>query len=358
MFKKILNWIKSHNIYSPSFYKKRPKLKSRLAIFFTSFVAILTICAIVAAIGLKMANDAIDDALEQIERPETEIDVGEITQEVEQKFEGVMNIMCYGIDSRNMSEISRSDAIMLITIDMTHNKIKMVSIARDSRVSIPGYGKDKLNHAFAYGWMKNKKIEEGAALSIKTVNNTFDLNVRDYATANFWALAHIIDAIGGVDNIDVDAEELEDINVNYIPYLQRMGIKCELIEQPGVQHLTGGQAVAYCRVRHVGGTIARGSRHQEILSAVFEKAKTVSPTKYPELISLVLKECSTSLTDAELKLIGSWALKNFASIKIETLSIPTAEHDGGTMIDGVWYNTYDLDIAKNQIHDFILEPEN
>ena len=165
------------------------------------------------------------------------------------------------------------------------------------------------------------------------------------------------DFVGGVD-VDVDEEELKDINVNYIPYLQRMGIKCELIEKAGKQHLTGGQAVAYCRVRHVGGTTARGERHQEVLMALFEQSKSLSATKYPELASLILKECSTSMSNSEIMSLGMWAVKNFGSLEFETLGIPTAEIDRGEIIDGVWYHTYSLERATEIIHDFILEPEN
>ncbi|MBQ8605416.1 MAG: LCP family protein [Clostridia bacterium] len=343
-----IGWLKNHNIYSYGFYKSQKKLKRWLAIFATSFVASVLVLSMTLSIVTdiyfgKMVSDGGNINIE-------------VNPETDRKFEKVINIMFYGLDSRELTEQSRSDAIMLVTIDQKHNKIKMVSIARDTRVEIPGYGKDKINHAFAYGWNKSGNIAGGAELSIKTVNSNFDLNVKNYATANFWGLAHIIDYIGGVD-VDVDSAEKNDINKNYIPFLQDMGIECEPIAGTGKQHLTGGQAVAYCRVRHVGGTTARGSRHQEVLMALFEQVKKMNVTKYPELVNRVLSECSTSLKKDDVLSLAAWAVKNVNSLEFETLSIPTAEYDRGTTINGVWYHTYDLDIATKQIHDFILEPE-
>ena len=233
-----------------------------------------------------------------------------------------------------MEEQSRSDAIMLLTVDTVNKKIKLTSIARDTYVDIEGYGKDKLNHAFAYGWAKNGRLVEGAELSMRTINNSFSLNIKDYVAVNFWALADIINYIGGVE-IDVD---------------------CPDIATTGMQHLNGGQAVAYSRIRHVGGDVMRGARQREVLTAMFDKAKSISPTKYAGLLSMILKECSTSLSNSELWELGSWAIANVTSLKFENLGLPTEDIDlGGSMINGVWYYTYDLDKAAIKIQEFITE---
>ncbi len=235
---KILDWLKSHNIYDKNFYKSNGKIKRWLAIFLTSFTSMLLVLAITA---LCVGNHY----LSLIEREKINIENIGINEDAEKLYSnlGVTNIILYGIDSRTMEEQSRSDAIMLLTVDTVNKKIKLTSIARDTYVDIEGYGKDKLNHAFAYGWAKNNKLVEGAELSIKTINNSFNLNIKDYVAVNFWALADIINYIGGVE-IDVDAAELKDINKNYIPHIREMGIECEDIAATGLQTLSGGQAVA------------------------------------------------------------------------------------------------------------------
>lgn len=347
-FKKILMWLKNHNIYSLKFYKTKPRLKRWLAIFITSFVSFFLVIAIAVSIIASSLLGAID-------RPDAPLDI-DTPDSAEQVYgdKQLINIMLFGIDSRSKTEISRSDSIMLVTIDKKNCKIKMTSFARDTYVDIPGYYKDKLNHAFAFGWKKAGDISGGAELSLNTMNNAFNLNVTDYATANFWALAHIIDYVGGVD-IDVDSAERYDINTNYIPYIQQMGIDCELIKKSGMQHLTGGQALAYCRVRHVGGDIQRGERHREVLMQVFEQVKDMSATKYTGLINLILKECTTSLSNSDILSLGTWAMSNIGSLQFESLGIPTEDLDNGTQIDGIWYNVYDLDKAAKKIEEFIIE---
>ncbi len=346
----ILVWFKAHNIYDRRFYKSKGALKRWLAIFFTSFTSVI-LAVVIAAVCIG------SHYLGLIDREQINIENISISEQAEKLYTdlGVTNIILYGIDSRTMEEQSRSDAIMLLTIDTVNKKIKMTSIARDTYVDIQGYGKDKLNHAFAYGWAKNNKLSDGAELSIKTINSAFNLNIKDYIAVNFWALADIINYIGGVE-IDVDAAERNDINKNYIPHIRDMGIECEDIAGTGLQMLSGGQAVAYCRERYVGGDVMRGSRQREVLTAMFDKAKGISPTKYPGLISLILKECSTSLGNSELMSLGSWAIANVTSLRFENLGLPTEDIDnGGTMINGVWYYTYDLDKAAIKIQEFITE---
>ncbi len=349
-FKNMSNWFHSHNIYNKKFYKSHGKIKRWLAIFFTSFLSVILVAAIVA-VGVG------SHYLSLIDRDKIDINKIDVNQEAEKLYSdlGVQNIILYGIDSRTMQEQSRSDAIMMLTVDTVNKKIKMTSIARDTYVDIQGYGKDKINHAFAYGWARNNKIGEGAELSIKTINSNFNLNIKDYIAVNFWALADIINYIGGVD-IDVDAAERRDINKNYIPHIRSLGIACEDIAQTGMQTLSGGQAVAYCRERYVGGAVKRDSRQREVLEAMFAKAKGISPTKYAGLLSIILKECSTSLTNGELWELGSWAIANMNSLKFENLGLPTTDIDnGGTMINGVWYYTYDLEKAAQKIQEFITE---
>lgn len=334
--------IKDYNIYSRKFYKKgNKKLKRSLAVFFTSFLAVI----IVAAVALTATAHIFLGQLERnpfdpenIEIPDSAIDV----------YEGqdVVNIALYGIDSRYVDEPSRSDAIMILSVDRKHKKIKLTSIARDTYVDIQGRGKDKINHAYIFG---------GPELALSTLNSAFNLNIKDYVTVNFWALAKIIDYVGGVE-IDVSQAEMNDLNKNYIPHMNNMGIECDYIKAPGLQHLSGGQAVAYCRVRHVGGDVMRGERQREVLMAMYDDVKSLNALKYPALISLILSECSTSMTNSELLSLGTWAATNMNSLKFETLGLPTDDLDkGGQYIKGLWYYVYDLDKAAEKIENFILE---
>lgn len=261
----------------------------------------------------------------------------------------VINIALFGIDTRTDSSEGRSDAIMILTVDKKHNKIKLSSIARDTYVSIDGYGKDKLTHAYVFG---------GAPLAIRTINQNFEMDITDYVTVNFFGMVEIIDELGGV-TIDVSSAEMGVMNTYYIPELNKIGIPCEYITETGTQRLTGAQALAYSRNRYVGGDIERGNRQKEILGALFDEVKKVSVTKYPAIIKKALAHCETSLTNNEILSLAVDAVTNMSAM--ENFSLPTdncnPREGTDAYINGVWYYIYDLDTAVSELHGFITENE-
>ena len=97
---------------------------------------------------------------------------------------------------------ARSDSIIILSIDEMHKKIKMSSIMRDTYVKVKGHGETKITHAYAYG---------GPQLAIRTLNENFNLDIRNYVTVDFFNLEKIINAIGGV-SIDVKQNEVSLIN--------------------------------------------------------------------------------------------------------------------------------------------------
>lgn len=267
--------------------------------------------------------------------------------------ERIINVALFGTDSRSNDDTGRSDALMILSIDKKHNKIKLTSIARDTYVPVEGHGKTKITNAWRFGAISKEK--SGSTLAVKTLNQNFNLDITDYVEVNFFQFAEIIDYLGGVE-IDVDKSEMHVMNVEYVPYLNQMGIKCEPIKKTGLQLLSGGQALAYSRNRYTGNDVTRGSRQREVLIALYEKTKDTSVTKYPALISKLLSKCITSLSDSEITSLCSWAALHSPSI--EQLSLPNDECNAkGQTINGQWYYVYDIDNAANIVHNFIYEPE-
>ncbi|MBE6805957.1 MAG: LytR family transcriptional regulator [Ruminococcaceae bacterium] len=310
---------------------------------------IIILVSIIAVLALLFGGAYwyLNDLLNNVNRGETytpsELGVNSTLEEHE-----VINIALLGIDTRTESFKGRSDAIIILTIDKEHDKIKMTSIARDSYVEIEDRGYDKLTHAYAYG---------SARLAMKTINENYDMNITDYVTVNFFGIADIIDEIGGL-TVDVDESERYVMNTEYVPELNRIGIPCEKITKTGPQHLTGAQALAYSRNRYSpGGDAARTGRQREILSLMFERVKKMGISKLPGLIKMALGKCETSLTNNEITSMATWALTK--SPTIESLSIPDedcGEKSGDDAFIGkYWYSIYDLNIATQKIHDFIKE---
>lgn len=115
---------------------------------------------------------------------------------------GITNILLVGTDGRTLDEASRSDSMMILTVDANNKKLKLTSLARDTYVDIPGHNKAKLNAAYAYG---------GINLLIETIESNFKLDIQDYAIVNFFSFMDIVDTLGGV-TVDVRKSELHELN--------------------------------------------------------------------------------------------------------------------------------------------------
>lgn len=262
--------------------------------------------------------------------------------------ESVKNIAVFGLDSRDNNFEGRSDAIIIITIDDVHDKIKMTTVARDSYVDIEGTGKDKITHAHWFG---------GPELAVKTLNQNFNMEITDYVTVNFFGMVEIIDEIGGVE-LDVDYQEMNSINEKYAPELNSIGLDCPRVTTTGLQKLTGAQALAYSRNRgSSGGDLDRGNRQKEVLSAIYNSLTSISTSQFHTLVKIGLDNCQTSLTNSEITKLASWAALNLPSI--ETLSLPdedcNPQYGDAGYVNGIWYFKYDLDIATQKFHDFVNE---
>ena len=258
----------------------------------------------------------------------------------------VTNIALFGLDTRQHNDVGRSDAMIIVSIDRAHDKIKLTSLARDSYVKVDGHGQTKLTHAWAYG---------KANLAVKTINQNYGMNITDYAYVNFYEFVDLIDYIGGVD-IELNADELRIANEYYAPELNSLGIKCPPIPGTGLQHLSGAQALAYSRNRYTGSDIDRGNRQKNVLQAAYEQMKKTPITKYPGVIGKILDMVHTNLTNGEMLSIATWALSKNPSMEMLSLPTPACKPNGGNWGDGSgWVYRYDLDIATAVLHDFIYE---
>ncbi|MGH4140370.1 LCP family protein [Clostridium sp.] len=257
----------------------------------------------------------------------------------------IINIALFGVDRRDVDEASRSDAIMILSIDTVHKKIKMSSIMRDTYVKIKNHGDTKINHAYAYG---------GPQLAIRTLNENFNLNIRDYVTVDFFKLEKIIDTIGGV-TIDVENNEIRLINSN-------MGEVAEIEKKPilevtksGPQILNGLQAVAYSRIRYTaGGDFVRTKRQRTILSAMLTKVQSLGITGFPSIVSKLLPYTETSIKSMDIIKLGTKVLTSNI-MTLEQERFPVDGYCKGKMMDGVWYLVADLGATEEQLHKFIYE---
>lgn len=257
--------------------------------------------------------------------------------------ENITNIALFGIDSRagGDSDVGLSDAIMILSINHNTNKVKLISIMRDSYVQINGRG-DKLTHAYGYG---------GAALAVKTLNQNFNLDITEYVTVNFDQLAKVVDAVGGITMDITNAEKnlinahIEELNRPGAVYLNNYGENT---------HLNGQQAVGYARIRAIGNDQARTGRQRKVLQAVFEKVSTMSALKYPSLAKTIIPMVTTSFSYSDV--LDFLPVLTSGQIVIDEAMIPGDYDDAkSATINGIYYMQYDLEKATDHIHKFIYE---
>ncbi|WP_303863745.1 LCP family protein, partial [Alkalibaculum bacchi] len=269
-----------------------------------------------------------------------------ISEELD-KNKNIINIALFGIDTREEGDSGRADTIMVGTLDKEHKKLKLTSIMRDTYVSIPGKKYDKINHSYAYG---------GPELSIKTINQNFDMNITDYVTVNFEALEKIVDAVGGVE-IDVKQNEIEQLNI----ILNELDIltdgSTEKISSSGLQTLSGRQAVAYSRIRYAGnGDYERTERQRTVLENIVNKV--LNEGSLPQALALIKNltpYIETSLSNTQM--VG-YATSLFSSgiRTMENARLPLDEYAQEGTWNGVFYlkpNTLSDNVTY--LHEFIYE---
>lgn len=202
------------------------------------------------------------------------------------------NYAFFGIDSQtgSMSDRgNRSDSIIVVSINNSTKEVKLLSIYRDTFLSINGKY-SKINAAYSWG---------GPELAISTINRNLDLNIEKYATVNFKILANIVDAVGGIE-VKVDKSIIKNLN-SYIKDMNRInGGNSSTIKTAGTYTLDGNQAVAYSRIRYTaGGDLARAGRQREVLEKIFEKGKK-NPLKMMAVMDEVLPQVKTNMSQDEL----------------------------------------------------------
>jgi LCP family protein required for cell wall assembly len=259
--------------------------------------------------------------------------------------EDIVNIALFGSDRRNSDEQTRTDTIMIATIDKKHKKIKLSSIMRDTYVKINGHGTDKITHAYFFG---------GPKLAIRTLNENFKMDIRDYVLVDFYSLEKIIDALGGVV-IDVKEEEIKSLNACIFEQASYEKKKPTYVENPGPQLLNGMQAVGYGRIRNVGnGDYERTERQRTVLTLLFKKIQSAGPIKFPYVVSQLLPYIETSIDKGTMLKLGAQVFAGgITTVAQERFPLTKASQD--TKINGVYYLWADLNATATHIHQFIYD---
>ena len=276
------------------------------------------------------------------------------SEEVKQgsMVDGITNILLVGTDGEHIDKYNRSDGTMVVTIDSVNNEIKLSSIARDTLVNIPGYGNEKMTHAYAY---------EGIDLLKQVFKENFDLEIDKYIAVNFSSFMGIIDEIGGVV-VDVPENGLDYINsaiddcYEYYSEVDKKKIEKVYLTNTGKQRLNGYQALAFSRIRKNDSAFHREARHREVAESVYEEFLTKGADEYKRCVDILLNNTKTNISPMEMLNLGFTVLK-IADKDIEQFQFPLEEHRVGKIVDKRtgWVLTWDKQPNLEKWHNFIFE---
>jgi len=242
-----------------------------------------------------------------------------------------VNILLLGLDQREGEEFGRTDTMILASVDPVARRVGMMSLPRDLKVDIPGYGPAKLNAAYVFGQQEgegttpDERRRAGVRLLKRTVTRNFDVPVHYYAQVDFRGFERVIDEFGGV-NVDAPYPIVDKA------YPTETFGYTAIYFAAGLQHLNGKQALRYARTRHADNDFARARRQQEVLFSLQQQAlnRKLASKFYPLLAILgdsVKTDLSKENAAALVSLGQGFTRDNIKSQTIQDLVEPVVELD-------------------------------
>lgn len=314
--------------------KKKRQRRRKIKTIFLSVLCIILACSVGAGGYLSYHVNHILDSINYTAYSD---DNKYISKSELNHSDDVLNILIIGLDDDEGTGASRSDSMMLVSLDSKHKKIKLTSFLRDMWVDIPDYTTAKLNAACSHG---------GAQLVIDTIETNFKVDIDNYVMVDFDIFVEIVDELGGID-VDVSEAEADAM------------AKFDCIVEPGENvHLDGEQTLWYARIRKCDSDFQRTSRQREVVTLLFDKLKTKNVKELYKLGLNVLQKVQTGFTKADLKkmiidLKNRKSIIGYLSYDIEQTSVPADGTWNDATIKGQMVLEVDIDKNTKLLKEFI-----
>lgn len=218
-----------------------------------------------------------------------------------QVMKGYTTIALIGLDKDSSLKQGNSDTMIIASINNDTKKVKLVSVYRDTYLRV---GEDKEGNGI-YNKANSAYARGGSEQMISMMNKNLDLNVTDFVSVDFSAVAETAELLGGID-MELKEEEVEHLNNYCVETSEVTGMDYEpLKKKAGVHHLNGVQTVAYARIRYTAGNdMRRAARQREVIYKLVEKAKNADIATLNKIVDKVFPMVYTSLTKADIISMG------------------------------------------------------
>ncbi|MGI6117762.1 MAG: LCP family protein [Bilifractor sp.] len=333
--------------------KRRIKKKKRLLIIEIVILAVLCVAAFAShwvnrKLGLVNFESTNEDKLitaDEANENESAVDLS-----------GKKIIALVGLDRRDGEEHNNSDTMIICLLDHDKKTIKLASLYRDTYLNIGNDKYTKANAAYATG---------GPEQMLTMMNLNFDLNLEEYVTVNFQAVADAVELLGGVD-IELSRDEIKALNGLNNETSKVTGYDYNLLTVPSEEelpdgeyqltHLDGSQALSYARIRYTAGNdFRRTARQRVLIEKILEKMKNSSASTVDAVLEKVLPQVETNISKKEILSMVEPVL----SYKIsDTTGFPFDHYeDDGSVTDLTCVIPVTLETNAEKLHEFLFPDE-
>ena len=305
-------------------------------------VLVAAICILVIVMNFEKKNQRVNIDEEDLD---IHIEVAE-----NESMQGYRNIALFGVDSttgslgKDKESKTRSDTIIIASINEETKEVKLVSVYRDTFLNLGNDTYTKCNAAYQKG---------GPEQAMQMLNTNLDMDIKDFVTVGFKGLKDVVDALGGVE-IEITKGEISHLNNYQYSMAEDMKIEYTPVKEPGLQTLNGLQTVAYCRIRQIGNDFQRTERQRTVIMQIAEKSKTMNPSQLNEIATAAFEEVYTSLELQEildlLVMVNEYEIVDSAGFpEMDMLTTGTIGSHGSCVVP--------LDLAESVVwlHEFLFD---
>ncbi len=240
----------------------------------------------------------------------------------------VKNILLIGVDRRNANENSRSDTMLMVSVNSKTRKTVLTSFMRDTYVYIPEKQRNaKLNAACTWG---------GAQMVMDTIEYNFGIEIDYYMLVDFTMFEDIIDGLGGV-NVEITEKEAK---------YMRDKVHLKNIQSGENIHLNGKEALWYCRIRTLDSDFMRTQRQRKVMTALISQVRKTNPVELYSLLGEIVSMIETDMSPETLTWLAMNGLLRYLHYDIEQGSVPAEGTWQSKSVSG--QSVLSVDMAANK----------